>query len=352
VHAWACNIILLAIPSKVIIEVDDINDNSPKFPNKFVSNRIPESSVPGQLSLFVDTAFDPDSPPNGIIDYHLEQTEDGRRLQPFHLVQRRGPSGDFDLRLGLRQAVDRERKDFYQVKVIAIDGGDAPRSGSVVIDIIIDDVNDNSPRFINATYSAEVTENAPPDHQLVVVRATDADLGPNGKVTYSMSDVTRQRYGGLFAIDADTGVVSQRSPIDFEEYGDEIVLEVVARDVAGLDGVSLTSQATALVTVTVRDVNDNDPLIRIEIESDSGDVGNGRVEGGSVVLRIDEHVLVNRVLAVVSVEDGDSGNAGKVHCSMPSTQFELKQIYDKEFQVRKFICRSCLTNKIVIVSST
>jgi len=40
----------------------------------------------------------------------------------------------------------------YEVMVIASDGGDPPKSGSMVVSIKIVDVNDHAPVFDNATY--------------------------------------------------------------------------------------------------------------------------------------------------------------------------------------------------------
>ena len=55
-------------------------------------------------------------------------------------------------------------------QVVAEDGGTPRRSGSVVVDIVITDVNDNSPRFDSDVYNAEITENAAPHGSVVVVR--------------------------------------------------------------------------------------------------------------------------------------------------------------------------------------
>jgi len=56
------------------------------------------------------------------------------------------------------------------MQVAAEDGGRPRRSGTMVIDIIITDVNDNSPRFDVDVYSVEITENVQPQTSVVVVR--------------------------------------------------------------------------------------------------------------------------------------------------------------------------------------
>jgi len=62
--------------------------------------------------------------------------------------------------------------------VVAEDGGSPRRSGSVVVDVVVTDVNDNSPRFERELYSAEITENAAPQSNVVVVRSGDPPPRP------------------------------------------------------------------------------------------------------------------------------------------------------------------------------
>ena len=52
----------------------------------------------------------------------------------------------------------------------AEDGGTPRRSGTLVIDVVITDVNDNSPRFDSDVYHVELTENAAPQRNVVAVR--------------------------------------------------------------------------------------------------------------------------------------------------------------------------------------
>ena len=41
--------------------------------------------------------------------------------------------------------------------VVALDGGNPPKSGSILVDISIADVNDNAPVFDNDTYEVRLT---------------------------------------------------------------------------------------------------------------------------------------------------------------------------------------------------
>ena len=60
--------------------------------------------------------------------------------------------GSVDLRLVLMERLDREVEDTYQLTVIALDGGNPPRSGSMAVQVQVTDANDNSPTFTQSSY--------------------------------------------------------------------------------------------------------------------------------------------------------------------------------------------------------
>ena len=64
--------------------------------------------------------------------------------------------GSVDLRLVLKERLDREVQDTYQLTVIALDGGSPARSGSMAVQVQVTDANDNSPTFTESSY--EVSE--------------------------------------------------------------------------------------------------------------------------------------------------------------------------------------------------
>lgn len=72
----------------------------------------------------------------------------------------------------------------YRYRLTAFDGGDPPLSGSIDVEIVITDANDNGPKFETSTYEAEVAENEPLGTTIVRVHAADPDDGLNGQVRY------------------------------------------------------------------------------------------------------------------------------------------------------------------------
>ena len=164
---------------------------------------------------------------------------------------------------------------------MAYDGGEPPRSGSLVIDVDVRDVNDNVPTFAgNATFAATVDENVPIGTVIATLRAEDADSGPNAQISYRLSPETARDFGRTFGVRANTGELFTRAALDHESRAD-YALYVTASDRAtgtGNDvivddggGGSLSSQA--LVVVRVRDVNDNAPNIDVHVLPSSSTSG-------------------------------------------------------------------------------
>lgn len=100
--------------------------------------------------------------------------------------------------------MDRESQSRYRLTITAYDhGSPVALQGSCNITIMVDDQNDNDPVFDTGHYSAAIAEDIPLDSSLLTVRASDADLGRNKKIVYSLANESQ----GLFRIDNRTGVI-------------------------------------------------------------------------------------------------------------------------------------------------
>jgi len=293
---------------KLRIDIIDINDNAPKFSTSRLTESLSEDTAPG-FFFPIQAADDRDSPTNGVVSYR-HMISGGSKA--FELKVRRNSDGSSEPQLELVEALDRELIAFYTVKIIAIDGGNPPRSGSVVMDITIDDVNDNAPKFTSQVYEVELEENASPTKSLLTVSAVDQDDGLNGKVVYEFSAKTNHNYLTRFSISPDTGVISTLQQLDYEEQS-LVVLEVIARD----QGDS-PIPSTAHVTVIVRDLNDNAPQIAVS---------------GEKLISITENSAASRFVAHISVTDLDSKENGLVHCSINSPQFWLVDVMKNEYKL-------------------
>jgi hypothetical protein len=70
--------------------------------------------------------------------------------------------------------------------LVAVDGGDPPRSGSAIVMINVLDANDNGPSFEYSSYEVTVTENLAVGTTVAKVTAYDPDIGPNAEVRCSI----------------------------------------------------------------------------------------------------------------------------------------------------------------------
>jgi len=217
---------------RVEVSFDDINDNEPQFQTTAVRLEVSEATVPGS-TLPLPTAHDPDGPPFGVDRYELLSPD----TDAFDLrVTRSDDGGDtstatFDLRLVVARALDREQASSYRVTVLAVDGGRPERTGSVDVDVIVGDVNDNRPVFEQATYDVQVSEDwtVTSPRPLLTVRAVDAD--GDSIVTYRFTERTVDNYGQLFAVDRLTGLITLTHRIDYEQTRSALHVYVAVRPI-------------------------------------------------------------------------------------------------------------------------
>ncbi|XP_068615904.1 protocadherin gamma-A10-like [Brachionichthys hirsutus] len=269
---------------RVTVEVIDINDNSPSFPKDEIGLNIVETVASG-TRFSVDTAHDPDVGINDIKKYTLKHSDH------FILeVQRQNDGGTF-IEMVLQNPLDREKEDSHTLVLIASDGGEPRRSGTVRIHVTVLDANDNAPVCIQPVYKADVKENSPKGTVVTTVGANDADIGVNGDISYSITDITRGTMP-LFEINSKSGEIKVVGKLDFENYK-TYQINVKASDHGGYTD-------TCKVIIQVIDENDNVPTIQLMSLSNS----------------ISEDSPPGTTIAVVNVDDEDSDRNGVVTCSI------------------------------------
>jgi len=116
---------------KVVVNVLDINDNAPAFPQPRASIEIKESSPTG-TRVPLPAAEDSDLGEFGVQRYELAGTSTA-----FRLAVSETSDGGRDVWLTLDRPLDREQQRSYSVIVTAYDGGTPPKSGSIDIQVII-----------------------------------------------------------------------------------------------------------------------------------------------------------------------------------------------------------------------
>uniref|UniRef100_A0A3B4WG53 Protocadherin 2 alpha a 15 n=1 Tax=Seriola lalandi dorsalis TaxID=1841481 RepID=A0A3B4WG53_SERLL len=269
----------------VAIEVLDINDHSPIFPEKEKRLEIFESTLPG-ARFQLQPARDPDGGQFSVQQYKLSQN-DHFRLE----VKERGEDRKMPF-LILQKQLDREAKREHKLLLSAIDGGRPAKSGTIEILIEVLDVNDNSPVFTQDVYSATLNENAAPGTLIIQVNATDLDESTNSEIVYSFGKEVDVNVQKLFNIDSETGEIIVIGVIDFEEKKSYDI------DIQASDKGPVPLSTDRTVVIKVIDLNDNSPEIEVTSFSKS----------------VPEDSRTGTTVALISVNDLDSGLNGKVSC--------------------------------------
>ena len=291
----------LSATARLIVTVRDVNDERPVFETQQYTFRVAENQPAGTVVGEV-TAVDRDTFPFNRVVYSLDPVSD----KLFRVDHDTG-------RLVTRLPLDREEKASYRAVVVArpsdidVNIADASfansSSGTAVcnVDIVVDDVNDNRPRFQfpivgDDTIVVRATDSGI-DHVIGQVRAIDWDAGVNARLVYRLSTQSISTLltpstpmtTDAFRIDADSGqlttIVDLRGATDGESQT-EFILEVIVSD---LGTPSLSNAAPLRVVVGSKAVG----LRRTNAQEDGAAEG---WDGGSVAellaLSADELTLI------------------------------------------------------------
>uniref|UniRef100_UPI0030F9982E protocadherin beta-8 precursor n=1 Tax=Pan troglodytes TaxID=9598 RepID=UPI0030F9982E len=265
------------------LQVIDINDHSPVFLDKQMLVKVSESSPPG-TAFPLKNAEDLDVGQNNIENYIISPNS------YFRVLTRKRSDGRKYPELVLDKALDREEEAELRLTLTALDGGSPPRSGTAQVYIEVVDVNDNAPEFEQPFYRAQISEDSPISFLVVKVSATDVDTGVNGEISYSLFQASDE-ISKTFTVDFLTGEIRLKKQLDFEKF-QSYEVNIEARDAGGFSG-----KCTVLIQVI--DVNDHAPEVTMS----------------AFTSPIPENAP-ETVVALFSVSDLDSGENGKISCSI------------------------------------
>ncbi|KAF6776562.1 hypothetical protein AHF37_03326 [Paragonimus kellicotti] len=318
--------------SQVPLLVVNVSESAP------VGHRIP-----------LPIAEDIDAPPFQVQLYKLEHVgrtnSDGLETGPFTLeptwdreqASRTGsnvfsaeePRGSISsLSLVLTEPLDREMVTQYNYRILAVDGGPHPRTGTLQLHVHVMDTNDNPPKFTRAIYETTVDEGVV-GKEILQLRATDADEGANSIIRFdwpisspivSDTDLNGKRISPTtelrtkddlasappsywFRLNHATGSIYIQHALDYE-IKRQHRFPVIAYnpttphagppEPAGVGNHAMT--ATATVIVNVRNLDDEAPHIMI-------DYATG---GRNNFKEIPENGPASYFVAFVTVSDPDS----------------------------------------------
>ncbi|XP_078371306.1 protein dachsous-like [Oculina patagonica] len=266
--------------AKVTVTVQDLNDNAPTFKKLSYEKAVSEDIGVGSSVITVQ-ATDPDAGSNGMITYFAAST-----TSLFSINAQTGV-------ITTAARLDREKNERHTLNIGASDQGNPPQSTVVFVTIHVLDVNDNPPRFVNNSFFVNVPEKQPVGSVVTTVTAKDIDAGNNGRVRYT---IDQGNGGKVFEINATSGVITLRKPLDFERRS-KYQLRIVARDQGQ------NSQSSFLyVTVYVLDSNDNRPTF----------------DRNPVTVQLREGVPINYNVTTIKAHDYDSGQNSWIRYSVDS----------------------------------
>ncbi|XP_036608085.1 protocadherin beta-2-like [Trichosurus vulpecula] len=278
--------ILLENPFQIVraeLMVEDINDHSPVFLDTEMVLKIPENTVPGTIFV-LENAQDLDVGSNGLQNYVISTNS------YLHSQIRNNSKGKRYPELVLDKALDREEQSEITLTLTAVDGGAPPRSGTVRVRVLVVDINDNAPTFTQSRYEAQILENSPIGSQVITVSAADLDAGNNADISYTFLHAS-ENIRKTFQLTEKSGEIYLKQKLDFELTQSYII------DIQATDGGDLSGECTVIIQVI--DLNDNPPELIMT----------------SLTSPIPEN-SPETVVAVFSVSDLDSGENGRMVCSI------------------------------------
>ncbi|CAL8304873.1 unnamed protein product [Arctogadus glacialis] len=186
------------------LELLDVNDNVPQFPQSFYTIRVMENNAPGAL-LDTLTAYDPDLHENQYLVYFIIEREIANTSMSmlFSISPENG-------KLYALKTFDHEIEKEFIFHIEARDSGVPPLSSNVTVHIIIVDQNDNTPVIVSPwrAHGSVVEEKIPrsTDKGSLVskVIAIDGDSVLNSRITYQFLQVTDAT---LFSLDQYNGEI-------------------------------------------------------------------------------------------------------------------------------------------------
>lgn len=241
----------------VKITVRDANNNSPIFQKKGYFSSVPEASPPGTLVEQV-SAHDADTGANALVTYRIQKGA----FDDFVIDSSTGV-----VSLSPTSKLDYDRRSYYVMEVIAVDGGVPEKTGTTTLSVNILNSNDKMPYFQPTTQRTQVSEGAQIGHGFYVLMAKDPDASSREFLKYGIAEPitaiakdgrnvngSMQAYKGFFDVDSDTGEVRVASRLN-RDAAAVVMLTTVVTDVSAIP--AQTGFGTLVVTIV--DLNDFPP---------------------------------------------------------------------------------------------
>ncbi|XP_041929668.1 protocadherin alpha-8-like isoform X18 [Alosa sapidissima] len=267
---------------KVLVEIVDVNDNSPVISITSLADQVKEDAKAGTMVGLI-TVIDGDTGQNGAVKLSLIESV------PFKIQN----TYKNKYALVVDGPLDREQVSQYDISMQATDEGSPPLSSTSHITVRISDVNDNAPRFPEPVINVYVKENSDVGAVIFTVTAFDPDMNDNAKITYTYLEGSDKNFPVTSAvnINSDSGEVYALQSFNYEET------KLFSFKVQATDSGSPPLSNNVTVNVFVLDENDNSPVVLPPYSE------HGSVNTENVPYAADAGFFVAKIRAV----DADSG---------------------------------------------
>ncbi|KAL4713341.1 hypothetical protein ACJJTC_006809 [Scirpophaga incertulas] len=240
-------------------------------------------------------AYDPDEQP--VLRYAIDKeasiarNEDGVLIPPTEYdYLSLWDLNSVDGTLKIVRLLDRERVEIIKLVIVVEDMAaieDGPRqTASATLTVLVEDVNDNNPKFRKPFYRTSIPENSKNGAYIATVVADDADK--NRTITYFVGGP--EELLALVHMDKSSGEVVVSNKIDHEQF------PWINLTIKALDSGVPSRYSVADMFIQVLDENDNNPVF----------------ETSPFEYRVLESVEPGTVLTYVVAKDADSGEYGKI----------------------------------------
>ena len=232
-HQWP---ITSSSQLNLTIMVNRINHYKPYFTNYPMSSVSIAENATLNTILTTVTARDNDTGPDGKIHYKIAPHSNTHGV--FKINVDNG-------QISLVKPLDHEHINQYNLTIIAIDSGTPTLNASIVVRVLVTDINDNKPLFNPTSYTVTITSTIPLGSYVVTVKATDPDRQSNNAIVYKIAT----SHGGVskhFNISSTTGKIYYIVPFNFTVI-QQYQLIVIAQDGTG----NQAKSTSAIVNINV-----------------------------------------------------------------------------------------------------
>uniref|UniRef100_A0A1A9Z6H2 Cadherin domain-containing protein n=1 Tax=Glossina pallidipes TaxID=7398 RepID=A0A1A9Z6H2_GLOPL len=237
-------------PSFVIpvnVRVIDVNDNAPEWIATPYTLTLSEVTVPGTRILQGARAEDADQPgPFSTVEY---------QILPGHYSEYVQFLNPLEGTLVLKKPLDYEVMQNFTVKLRAQDQGMPPKYSDTTLRVVITDADDQNPKFLRESYSAELPGDGRPGELRTrpePIKAVDQDEGICAPLQYSIVQSQDTKY---FRIHPHSGAITLLTPIGYSDLTNGATLVVKATQVDNPDRYALTTVTLTRLGGTHNDIS-------------------------------------------------------------------------------------------------